>query len=219
MEVLRWSFVGFRCSWRSAGVDEGVTVIIDEVGPCKSKPFEIRVEHAWFQLLRPQHDELVARFAFNLNMWRYNEVATSILYVLPEVAALVVFSQLVSLSNSYRAQIRALRHGDHPFNRHERSNELPSAASEWVGYQLILSGFTFFSILFILTVIAAAITYPVVYCIINWGRIAEIKSWVWNVFISWVLGLAGGVFRTSTRPDIKHPPPPPRGCMIIHPQG
>jgi len=67
----------------------------------------------------------------SINMWRYNEVATGILYVLPELAALVVFLQLVSLSNAYRGQIRALRHGDQPFNRHERSNELPSAASEW----------------------------------------------------------------------------------------
>jgi hypothetical protein len=65
LEVLRWSFVGFRCSWRSAGVNEGVTVIIDEVGPCMSKFFEIRVERsAWFQRLRPQYDECLSRFAF-----------------------------------------------------------------------------------------------------------------------------------------------------------
>jgi len=31
--------------------------------------------------------------------------------------------------------------------------------------------------------------YPVVYIIINWGRASEIRSWVWSVFVSWVLGL------------------------------
>jgi len=118
-------------------------------------------------------------------------IATVSLHLIPAIVVVVVLVQLYHLSDRYRSQIRALRRGEAPFTKFQLVNFAnPATASEWVGYQLVLTGFTYFCTLFLLTGVTLLLTWPIVYYIIGRHRVVEeVSSWVWTLFLSWALCL------------------------------
>ena len=79
-----------------------------------------------------------------------NEFVHWVSYSIPGGTAVVIIFQLMDLAQSYRKQIQLLRLGKSTFSFSEKSVTRAANASEWVGYHLVLTGFTYVAVFVVL---------------------------------------------------------------------
>ena len=123
-----------------------------------------------------------------------DDVATGICVALPILTFLLVLGQLVALTDAYRSDIAALRRGEPVFTKKQREASEISTGSEWLGYQLVTSGITYFVVIVVLGVISFGLAIPIIaLATVNDSLRGRVIGAVFAVVVAWISGIILGV--------------------------
>ena len=123
-----------------------------------------------------------------------DDVATGICVSLPILTFLLVLGQLVALTAAYRSDIAALRRGEPVFTKKQREASEISTGSEWLGYQLVTSGITYFVAIVVLGVISFGLAIPIIaLATVNDSLRDRVLGAVFVVAVAWISGIILGV--------------------------
>ena len=123
-----------------------------------------------------------------------DDVATGICVSLPILTFLLVLGQLVALTDAYRSDIAALRRGEPVFTKKQRDASEISTGSEWLGYQLVTSGITYFVSIVVLGVISFGLAVPIIaLATVNDSLRGRLIGAVFAVATAWISGVILGV--------------------------
>ena len=123
-----------------------------------------------------------------------DDVATGICVSLPILTFLLVLGQLVALTAAYRSDIAALRRGEPVFTKKQREASEISTGSEWLGYQLVTSGITYFVVIVVLGVISFGLAIPIIaLATVNDSLRDRVLGAVFVVAVAWISGIILGV--------------------------
>ena len=123
-----------------------------------------------------------------------DDVATGICVSLPILTFLLVLGQLVALTAAYRSDIAALRRGEPVFTKKQREASEISTGSEWLGYQLVTSGITYFVVIVVLGVISFGLAIPIIaLATVNDSLRGRVLGAVFVVVVAWISGIILGV--------------------------
>ena len=123
-----------------------------------------------------------------------DDVVTGICASLPILTFLLVLGQLIALTNAYRSDIAALRRGEPVFTKKQRDASEISTGSEWLGYQLVTSGITYFVAIIVLGVMSFGLAIPIVALVsVNESLRGRVFAAVFVVAVAWISGIIVGV--------------------------
>ena len=123
-----------------------------------------------------------------------DDIATGICVSLPILTFLLVLGQLVALTAAYRRDIAALRRGEPVFTKKQREASEISTGSEWLGYQLVTSGITYFVAIVVLGVISFGLAVPIIaLASVNDSLRGRVLGAVFVVAVAWISGIFLGV--------------------------
>ena len=123
-----------------------------------------------------------------------DDIATGICVSLPILTFLLVLGQLIALTNAYRADIAALRRGEPVFTKKQRDASEISTGSEWLGYQLVTSGMTYFVAIVVLGVMSFGLAIPIIAIVsVNKSLRGKVLAAIFVVVVAWFSGIIVGV--------------------------
>ncbi len=123
-----------------------------------------------------------------------DQIATAICVFLPIGTFAVIVGQLIAISETYRSNIRGLRRGEPVFTKRQMEASEISVGSEWLGYQLVTAGITYFIVIIVLGVICLGLAIPIIALLsVDPELQAEVLTTMTYIGVTWVSGIMVGV--------------------------
>ena len=123
-----------------------------------------------------------------------DKIATAICVFLPIGTFAVIVGQLIGISETYRSNISALRRGEPVFTRKQMEASEISVGSEWLGYQLVTAGMTYFIVIIVFGVGCFGLAIPIIALLnVDPALQSEVITTLTYIGVVWVSGIMVGV--------------------------
>ena len=123
-----------------------------------------------------------------------DQIATAICVFLPIGSFAVIVGQLIAISETYRSNIRGLRRGEPVFTKKQMEASEISVGSEWLGYQLVTAGITYFIVIIVLGFMCFGLAIPIIALLnVDPELQTEVLTTMTYIGVVWVSGIMVGV--------------------------